>query len=482
MRRALWIVAPLCALVVGAAVVYTTPAGRDWFETLQIDGRESTDQPSPTPASAPTPTPAPTPEALPAPPEPAALPTVAPGDPDPQLIEKALASGLADKALGRHVVAAVAPLEGGSALFSSGAGAVLPASTMKLLTTTAALQTLGPDHTFQTKVVLEHRSGPGPRTVVLVGGGDPFLARKPRDVYPERTDVQTLAKAAAAALKADGVRRVRVGYDTSLFTGPPGSEKWRADYLPDDIVAPITALWVDEGREATGFGRVDDPAAVAAAAFASALSRAGIAVAGAPQEGKAASAAREIAAVESAPLWQIVEHVLEVSDNEGAEVLAHQVGVAVDGDGSFAGGARGVAATLADLGIPLGGAAIYDGSGLSRSDRLTPKTLIAVLQHAVSAEHPELRSVSTGLPVAGFTGSLTFRFADAPVGGKGRVRAKTGTLTGVHGLAGVVTDQDGNTYAFTIIADRVTLKNSLTAQVAIDDLAATLAACHCGRT
>lgn len=476
MRRALWIVAPLCLLVVAAAFVYKTPIGQDWLETLTSDTAEPSGQPSASASASASDAP----EALPAPPEPAAVPTVAPGAPDPDLIEKALASGLANKALGPDVVAAVAPLAGGQTLFRSGAGAVIPASTMKLLTTTAALKTLGPDHTFATRVVLSPRAGKTPRSVVLVGGGDPLLARKPSDAYPERADVKTLAKQTAAALKAEGVRRVRMRYDTSLFTGPPGSEKWRADYLPDDIVAPITALWVDEGRERSGFGRVDDPAAEAAAAFTAELKQAGVVVVGAPEEATASASAQEVAVAESAPLAQIVEHVLEVSDNEGAEVLAHHVGVAVDGEGSFAGGARGVATTLADLGVPLDGAAIYDGSGLSRADRLTTKTLVSVLQLATNSDHPELRAVSTGLPVAGFTGSLTYRFADAPLGGKGRVRAKTGTLTGVHGLAGVVTDQDGNTYAFAIIADRVRLKNSLAARVAIDDLAAELAACKCG--
>ncbi len=295
MRRALWIVAPLCVLVVAAAAVYTTPVGQDWLETLQSGRPQSSDQsadPSseqPSPSASPA---GPAPQALPTPTAPAALPTVAPGDPDPQLIERALAPGLADKALGKHVVASVAPLESGAELFRSGEGAVVPASTMKLLTATAALKSLGPDHTFQTKVVLEARSGPGARTLVLVGGGDPLLARKPSDAYPERADVRTLAKETAAALKAEGVRRVRMSYDTSLFTGPPGSPQWRSDYLPDDIVAPITALWVDEGREPSGFGRVDDPAAVAATTFASALTRAGILVVGVPQEAKAASSRR----------------------------------------------------------------------------------------------------------------------------------------------------------------------------------------------
>ena len=64
-----------------------------------------------------------------------------------------------------------------------------------------------------------------------------------------------------------------------------------------------------------------------------------------------------------------------------------------------------------------------------------------------SGEHPELRPVLTGLPVAGFTGSLAYRFDQAPAG-RGLVRAKTGTLSGVSGLAGVATDREGTPLVF----------------------------------
>ena len=59
------------------------------------------------------------------------------------------------------------------------------------------------------------------------------------------------------------------------------------------------------------------------------------------------------------------------------------------------------------------------------------------------------------------------------------MRAKTGTLTGVSSLAGTVTDQDGTTMVFALMADRVKLPNTLDAREALDDAAAALAACHC---
>ena len=136
-----------------------------------------------------------------------------------------------------------------------------------------------------------------------------------------------------------------------------------------------------------------------------------------------------------------------MSDNEAAEVLAHHVGLAVAGEGSFEGGRAGVAETLAGLGVDLAGERVYDGSGLSRRSRLQLDTLVDVLRVAASPEHPELRAVVSGLPVAGFTGSLELRFDEAAAPGAGVVRAKTGTLTGVSGLAGLVTDAEGRPWS-----------------------------------
>ena len=264
-----------------------------------------------------------------------------------------------------------------------------------------------------------------------------------------------------------------------MFTGPAENPEWRKSYVPDGVVSPITALWVDEGVDASGFGRVADPSAEAAAEFARALERSGIRVVGKPAPESARRGAPVLARATSAPLSQIVEQVLSVSDNEGAEVLARHVGLAVSGEGSSVAGTDAVLSTLRRLGVRTAGATVYDGSGLSRKDRIDPDTLVDVLRLASSRNHPDLRPVVTGLPVGGFTGSLALRFDNAPAPGRGHVRAKTGTLTGVSALAGVATDLDGVPMVFALIADRVKLRDTLDARDALDDLAAALGACHC---
>ena len=95
---------------------------------------------------------------------------------------------------------------------------------------------------------------------------------------------------------------------------------------------------------------------------------------------------------------------------------------------------------------------------------------------------PDQRTVVAGLPVARFNGSLAYRFVStgtAPA--RGVVRAKTGTLTGVHGLAGTVVTRDGTLLGFALLLDRVRPIDTLDARATLDRLAAALAGCGCAR-
>ena len=396
---------------------------------------------------------------------------------DPAKVAAALAGPLADPDLGSHVLAEVAPAEGGAPLLTRGRGTATPASLTKLLTATAALDLLGPEHAFTTRVVSDGQGG-----IVLVGGGDPLLAARPApDAYPARADLQTLAAKTAAALRRAGTTKVRLRYDATLFRGPMTNPDWPATFVAEDIVSPIAALWVDQARH-DGV-RDQDPALDAAVQFAGQLRKLGVRVIAPPTPGTApvsnpgASAGGVDVAVESAPLREIVDYVLEWSDNDGAEVLARHVGAA-QGDPTFTGATAAILRRVAALDVPTAGVVLHDGSGLSRANLVSPAALTRVLQ--VAAARPELSAVLSGLPVAGFTGSLLDRFdvgASSP--GLGLVRAKTGTLTGVHALAGTVVDADGTPLTVVLMADRVVPERTLAARQALDVAAAALAACHC---
>ncbi|CUR60517.1 D-alanyl-D-alanine carboxypeptidase/D-alanyl-D-alanine-endopeptidase [metagenome] len=470
-------VAVVLALLVAAGAAYRFDVGERWFD---VEPTAPADKPGDGPADVAPPPGLELPTSVPA--GPVAEPAVA-SPLDRATVRRAIGRQFQNPEIGKRFSALVAPLADGGPALSRGDGVLMPASTLKLLTAAAALSTIDAGTRFATTVVQ-----PGPRRIVLVGGGDPYLASRPTSAadrartYPARADVVTLARRTANALKKQGTSTVRLSYDDSLFSGPVASPGWEPTYLPEAVVAPITALWVDRGVDDSGFGRVSDPSLRAAQVYAAALAKVGIRVTGALQRAKAPGAAGELARVESAPVEQIVQHVLDVSDNEGAEVLGHQVGLASDGDGSFAGGVRGVTTSMRSLGVDMSGAILHDGSGLSRQDRLRPQTLVDVLRVAADPARPELRPVLEGLPVAGFTGSLADRFAEGDPAGGGRVRVKTGTLTGVRALAGLVSDLDGNLMVLVMIANGVPADETRDAKsrLALEKAAASLAGCHCG--
>lgn len=401
---------------------------------------------------------------------------------DPDAVRRALARYLGDRRLGSHVLAQVAPLAGDAPTYVRGGrtgDVAVPASTTKVVTSAAALLALGPDHVFTTDV---RRSG---SRLTLVGGGDPFLERGPTDdgvawPYPARADLRTLARRTSETLAADGTRRVSLSYDASLFSGPAVNPTWESDYVSSGEASPTSALWVDRGKVQGGTGRVADPAAEAARSFVAALTDAGVTVVGTPVAGRARSDATDVASVDSPPLGEIVQRLLDVSDNDAAEVLLRHVGVAESGEGSITAGRAGVRRLLGEAGVELGKTVLHDGSGLSRDNRLDPSVLVQVLQLAGSDAEPGLRPVVTGLPVAGFTGSLTDRMDQGPAAGRGRVRAKTGTLRNISSLAGLATDVDGRVMVFVIMADRIPASSALVGRTTIDSAAAALGACRCG--
>ncbi len=99
--------------------------------------------------------------------------------------------------------------------------------------------------------------------VILVGGGDPTLAagQPPAADYPQDATLRALAAQAARALRARGTRRVRLGFDTSLYTGPGLAPGWPRSYVTTGNVTPISSLEVDQGRLTAGGAPqdADDP-------------------------------------------------------------------------------------------------------------------------------------------------------------------------------------------------------------------------------
>lgn len=365
---------------------------------------------------------------------------------------------------------AVASLGGGGLVYEMDANAALiPASTMKVITAATILDALGPDHRFTTRVV-----STAPGQIVLVGGGDPLLMSNDTS-YPHAAMValptlDELAAETATALQARGVTEVSLGFDDSLFTGPA----WHPDWDPVDrqFVAPVSALVVDEARGQPG---TDSPSPAAAVAFAEALRAAGIAV---PAEPVSASGATgtTLAEIKSAPVSLLVQEMLVYSNNYLAEMLARQLALATGQPATFEGAAAALTATLNGLGAGRDGQQIADGSGMSTNNRLTPAGLVAALQ--LAAERDELAAMLAGMPVGCATGTLTNRFIDdRSVAARGQVRAKTGTLNKVSALAGYTRTADGAVLAFAFIGNDLPTDRDVRGW--FDHVGAALAGCDC---
>jgi D-alanyl-D-alanine carboxypeptidase/D-alanyl-D-alanine-endopeptidase (penicillin-binding protein 4) len=317
---------------------------------------------------------------------------------------------------------------------------LIPASTMKVLTAASALAVLGPEHTFTTRVVGNND------TLTLVGAADPVLTTpayeaRLRAAPGTRTDVVTPFAPLADAIAAAGVTSVGTLFvDDARHDDLRFLPEWNASYVED--VGPLGALTVDDGTDAGA--RVADPALNAGTQLARLLAERGVAVGGVAHGG-APDGAPEIAAVTSPPIADIVASLLTSSDNLTAEMLTREIGVARGGDGTTAAGVQASTAALTELGVPMANVALHDGSGLSRENRATCDALLAALHLATD---PRFAAIDRGLAVAASTGTLANRLVGDPLAGV--LRGKTGNLSGVQGIVGVVDDPEHLRFAFLV--------------------------------
>jgi D-alanyl-D-alanine carboxypeptidase/D-alanyl-D-alanine-endopeptidase (penicillin-binding protein 4) len=221
---------------------------------------------------------------------------------------------------------------------------------------------------------------------------------------------------------------------------------WKPSYAADGEIGALGALTVDAGF-ADPRARIPapDPAVLTGTRLAELLTAHGVEVTGGVERGRAPPGARELARAESRPLAEVVEEMLSTSDNYTAEQVLRELAVGT-ANGAPATSVLGIgraADSLTHLGVPIDGTIAHDGSGLSPDDRMRCSTLLALI--AMSGR-PQFGAVDEGLAVAGRSGTLALRFHGDPL--EGELRAKTGSIAGVVGLAGVVDDGDGVRFAF----------------------------------
>ena len=373
----------------------------------------------------------------------------------------------------------------GSALWTRAPGdPQVPASSTKLLTAGAALLSLDPTSRWTTSVV----AGPTPDSVVLVGGGDPTLSSLPvgqESAYVGAAHLDDLVtQVAAARAGAPALRTVYL--DLERYSGPTLAPGWDPVDIAGGNLAPMVPVMLDGGRlrptEVDG-ARTASPAETAGRELARRLGASSAQVV----TGTAPPSATPLGRVESPPTAELVRIALQNSDNVLAEALGREVALRAGAPATFAGAADAVTRTLAGRGVDVSGVTLADTSGLSTADRIPASALASVLAPSAAPSgdpaEPEvsttaLRPILDGLPVAGGGGTLAERYGagtpSAP--GRGWVRAKTGTLTGVSALAGVVTDTDGRVLAFAFMSNG---SDVLSARPRLDALAAALRGCGC---
>lgn len=420
--------------------------------------------------------------------------------------------------------------ESGSVIYTRNANKnLVPASNVKLYTTAAALEHLGPDYKFETVL---YASGEilGDTLVgdlFVRGSGDPTISERYMDepLSPLHAWADSLAKAGIRVVLGDVIG------DDGLFLDPPLGSGWMWDDEDSYDSAQISALSIhdncvristsptvvgDNARvtwepfatsyvtvvnesmtlaaDSVGHNRVtrrrgtndilvlssvpmdtayanrritiNEPAGYFAHLLTEVLRRRGIFVVGDPRAVASVlrkadysdPAMRRLASHTSPPLSEVVRQVNKDSENLDSELLLRAIGVARADHGSARRsetrlGLQAVKETVARAGADTTRLTLVDGSGLSRYDLVSASGTAQLLTYM--SEHPDQAirdAFFTSLPVGGVDGTLKGRYpASSPA--RGRVFAKTGTMTAISSLSGYVSTDSGRQLVFSLMSN-----------------------------
>jgi len=387
---------------------------------------------------------------------------------------------------------------------------LIPASNMKLLTTAAALERLGPTFTFRTLLV-QHEED-----LVLIGDGDPSLGDAEYLGRLKRQPLEVFADWAGRLKQAGLTSFRRLVVDDSIFDETLVHPQWDARHLNNRYCAQIAGLTFNAGcvdfqvrggrpgqavhytmvpptayvtvrnscitggenavvlERAPGSNEivlrgtapadnaaavsvpVHDPAMYAGTVLAETLAGAGIKVGGVVRDrtlrsallGRRAEGRFRLLAVHETPIAQVLARCNKDSMNMYAESLAKRLGaVASGGAGSWDSFAAAAGDYLSRIGVAPERCRISDGSGLSRQNLLTAEAICRILEHCYSGPNREVFMNSLAVP--GHEGTLEKRFAGSDL--RQRVMAKSGYINQVSALSGYLKGRDDRWYAFSIL-------------------------------
>jgi D-alanyl-D-alanine carboxypeptidase/D-alanyl-D-alanine-endopeptidase (penicillin-binding protein 4) len=388
---------------------------------------------------------------------------------------------------------------------------LVPASNLKVITTSAALEQLGADFKFRT-MLLQHDGD-----LILVGDGDPTLGDAEM-LKKYNWDVDTVFKAWGAGLAKRQITARNILVDDSVFDEQFLHPDWPADQTQKRYVAEIAGLnlnanCIDIYVHPRGFGQivdfatdpstgyvsiqndcrggsenavwlsrqpgtniltlrgsarnandvpvwvtVHDPPLYAGTVLAESLRTAGIQITGQvklDRSQKDAYTRAQMAgdhswtllAVHETPLTRVIDRANKDSMNLYAECVCKRLGYAKFGQGNWKNGTQAVSDFLASLQIPTTQYTLADGCGLSKNNAISAHLMVGVLTHDYFS--PNSAAWMASLAVAGQDGTLAERFRGMDL--RGRVIAKTGFVNGVSCLSGYLHAKDDNWYCFSIL-------------------------------
>jgi D-alanyl-D-alanine carboxypeptidase/D-alanyl-D-alanine-endopeptidase (penicillin-binding protein 4) len=348
-------------------------------------------------------------------------------------------------------------IEGSRIISVNGDNSLMPASNMKIVVAAVALEILSPDHVFTTKLLGRVEGNAIVGDAYLVGGGDPVLISgdfPSTEPYPTfnftRLDglISALAEKGISSINGsiigDETRYDAERYTPSLGLGIKGTE-----------VGPLGALMVNDGTITGNPIKPDNPALGASTELTNIFMNNGIRVSGTPKVGTAPQDMAVIAQIDSLPLPEVLAEMLTNSDNNTADLLVKEIGYASTGEGTRNAGLEAIKAQLVEWGISLDALNFVDGSGLDRGNRLTCNALSALLNRDAG-----FGPIGLGLAIAGQTGTLRDVLVDTL--GAGKLRGKTGTLTGAKALSGFVPYSQDQASTFTLILNSPNASNQTT--------------------
>ena len=365
----------------------------------------------------------------------------------------------------------VVEAESGDVVCASAPGRTRPlASNMKLFTTATALSRLGPETRIPTKVLRDGRideNGVLHGSLYLKGGGDPALGT-PSFYNAYLGGLGTNLFALKAQIRAAGIKSVtgRLYADDTVFDRRRGVAD--SGYATSIYIGPLSGLAFNTGyagsTSSSGFS--SDPAKLAAAKLARSLRGAGVDLPAEVALRQAPPFAQQVALVRSPTIHQISNVTDVYSHNFFAEMLIKLLGARLGGAGTTAAGAE-VVEDFARSNNSIVNA--VDGSGLTRSNRASPREVVDLLLGM--REDPAGEEFIQDLALTGKEGTVAGRMRGTAA--YGRCRTKTGTISGVSNLSGYCFNKSGRIMAFSILMSGVS--STTTAHVYQDRIAGLVA-------